>query len=94
VSSTFSQQKFATLLRAMLSFCIHWIMDADDSVNDWSSDDESERQLCNDSSLNIEPACGARLVQQSQRRPARKTLPFVPYADCVDITRFLSGKSA
>jgi hypothetical protein len=81
VSSTFSQQKFATLLRAMLSFCIHWIMDADDSVNDWSSDDESERQLCNDSSLNIEPACGARLVQQSQRRPARKTLPFVPYAD-------------
>jgi hypothetical protein len=62
---------------------IHWIIGADDSVNDWSSDDESERQLCNDSSLNIEPARGARLPQRSQRRPARKTLPFVPYADWV-----------
>jgi hypothetical protein len=56
-------------------------MDADDSVNDWSSDDESERQLCNDSSLNIEPARGGRLPQQSQRRPAWKTLSLVLYAD-------------
>jgi hypothetical protein len=55
-------------------------MDAEDSVNDGSSDDESE-QLCNDSTLNIEPPRGARLPQQSLRRPARKTLPFVPYED-------------
>jgi hypothetical protein len=65
----------------MLPFCIHQIMDADNSVNDWSSDDGSERQLCNDSSLNINPARGGRLLQQSQRRPAWKTLPFIPYAD-------------
>jgi hypothetical protein len=57
-------------------------MDAEDSVNDWSSDDESE-QLCNDSALNIEPPRGARLLQRSLRRPARKTLPFVPYEDWV-----------
>jgi hypothetical protein len=58
-------------------------MDADDSVDDWSSDNESERQLCNDSSRNIELARSGRLPQQSQRRPALKTLPFVPYADWV-----------
>jgi len=52
-------------------------------VNDWSSDDESESQLCNDSRLNINPARGGRLPQQSQRRPARKTVPFVPYAEWV-----------
>jgi hypothetical protein len=56
-------------------------MDTEDSLNEWSSDDESERQLCKDPSLNIEPAHGARVLQQTQRRPARKTLPFVPYAD-------------
>jgi hypothetical protein len=54
-------------------------MDTEDSVNDWSSDDES--QVCNNSSLNIDPARGSRLPQQSQRRPARKTLLFVPYID-------------
>jgi hypothetical protein len=58
-------------------------MGADDSMNEWSSDDESESQLGNDSSLNIGSTRGARLMPQSQRRPARKTLPFVPYADWV-----------
>jgi hypothetical protein len=58
-------------------------MDADDSVDDWPSDDESERQLCNDSRRNIELARSGRLPQQSQRRPTLKTLPFVPYADWV-----------
>ena len=56
-------------------------MDADDSVNDLSSDDESERQPQNNSSLNNEPAGSTGLVWQSQRRPAWKTLPFVLYAD-------------
>jgi hypothetical protein len=37
------------------------IMDAEDSVNDWSSDDES--QICNGSSLNIDPTRGSRLPQ-------------------------------
>ncbi len=55
-------------------------MDADDSVNEWSSDIESDRQPSDDSSLNIQPARGARLPQ-SQRRPANRTLSFVPYAD-------------
>jgi hypothetical protein len=54
-------------------------MDGEDSVNDWSSDDES--QVCNDSNIDVDPARGSRLLQQSQRRPARKTLSFVPYAD-------------
>ena len=58
-------------------------MDADDSVNGLSSDDESERQPRNNSSLNNGPAGGTGLVRQSQRRPARKTLPIVPYADWV-----------
>jgi len=58
-------------------------MDADDSVNDLSSDDESERQPRNNSSLNNEPAGSTGLVRQSQRRPAWKTLLFVPYADWV-----------
>jgi hypothetical protein len=31
----------------------------------------------------MEPACGARDLRRSQLRPARKTLPFVPYADWV-----------
>ncbi len=58
-------------------------MDADDSVNGLFSDDESEHQLFNDSSPHVEPARGTRLLQQSQRRPARKTLPFILYADWV-----------
>jgi len=58
-------------------------MDADDSVNGLSSNDESERQPRNNSSLNNGPAGGTGLVRQSQRRPARKTLPIVPYADWV-----------
>jgi hypothetical protein len=61
--------------------CIHWIMDTDDSVNEWSSDDESDRQPSNDSRHHIQPARGARLPQQSQRRPVNRTLSFVPYAD-------------
>ena len=43
-------------------------MDVDDSLNDSSSDDEIERQL---------------RPQRGQLRPARKTLPFMPYADWV-----------
>jgi hypothetical protein len=43
-------------------------MDADDSLNDSSSEDEIERQL---------------RPQRGQLRPARKTLPFMPYADWV-----------
>ena len=58
-------------------------MDADDSVNEWSSDNESEHQLSNDSSLNIQLARGARLLQQSQRRPAKRIMPFVPYEDWI-----------
>jgi hypothetical protein len=50
---------------------INWMMDADDSLNDSSSDYEIER------------ACGAQGPQRSQLRPACKTLPFVPYADWV-----------
>ncbi|KAK3934333.1 hypothetical protein QBC46DRAFT_83014 [Diplogelasinospora grovesii] len=45
-------------------------MDVDDSVNDWSSDDDAERQLVRSAPC-----------QRSQLRPARKTLPFVPYPD-------------
>jgi hypothetical protein len=56
-------------------------MDADDSANEWSSDNQSDRQLSDDSSLNIQPARGVRLPPQRQRRPAKKTLSFVPYAD-------------
>lgn len=41
-------------------------MDADDSVNDCSGDDESERQLCNDSSPYIEPARDARPEAEAQ----------------------------
>jgi hypothetical protein len=40
-------------------------MDTEDSLNEWPSDDESERQLCKDPSLNIEPAHGARVLQQT-----------------------------
>jgi hypothetical protein len=52
-------------------------MDADDPMTDWSSNDETERPDA--SSLPSQPARRVR----SQLRPARKTLPFVPYADWV-----------
>ena len=58
-------------------------MDADDSVNDWSSDNETEPQLCNVSRSNAQPARGFQPPQRSQLRPARKILPFVPYADWI-----------
>jgi hypothetical protein len=35
-------------------------MDADDSVNEWSSDDESDRQSNNDLSFDIQPVRGVR----------------------------------
>ncbi|KAK3934731.1 hypothetical protein QBC46DRAFT_399104 [Diplogelasinospora grovesii] len=53
-------------------------MTSDDSVNDWSSGDEAG--LPNDES---QPVRGTRPAQRGQLRPARKTLPFVPYADWV-----------
>ncbi len=56
-------------------------MDADDSVNEWSSDNQSDRQPSEDSSLSIQAARGTRLPPQSQRQPAKGTLSFVPYAD-------------
>jgi hypothetical protein len=56
-------------------------MDADDSVNEWSSDSQSDRELSDDSSPVIKPAGSAQLAPQSQRRPANRTLSFVPYAD-------------
>jgi hypothetical protein len=61
--------------------CIDRTMDADDSANEWSSDNQSNCQPSDDSSLDIQPARGALLPPQSQRRPANKTLSFVPYAD-------------
>ena len=41
--------------------CIDRTMDADDSVNEWSSDNQCDRQPSEDSSLSIPPARGARL---------------------------------
>lgn len=58
-------------------------MDSDNSGNDWSSGDEAERRLPNGASLESPPLRDTRPPQRSQLRPARKTLPFVPYADWV-----------
>jgi hypothetical protein len=49
-------------------------MDSDESVNEWSSEDESERQPSNVS-------VGAQRLLQSQRRPANRALSFIPYMD-------------
>jgi hypothetical protein len=57
------------------------MMDTDDSPNDSSSDNEIEPQPRDISSSHREPASGAPGLQQSRLRPARITLPFVPYAD-------------
>jgi len=54
-------------------------MNTDDSANDWSSGEESESQICDAISNNR----AARGCPPSQLRPARKTLPFVPFADWV-----------
>ena len=61
--------------------CIDWIMDADDSMDEWSSEDQCDRQLSNNSSLNTQSARDARLATQRQQRPANRTLSFVPYLD-------------
>lgn len=51
-------------------------MDADTSMSDWSSDHETSPQPGD-----RPPARGAGPTRRSQLRPARKTLPFVPYDD-------------
>ncbi|KAL6904180.1 hypothetical protein GGI43DRAFT_399809 [Trichoderma evansii] len=55
-------------------------MDIEEYVNNWSSDNEREPQLCNDSNLDTQLARHIR-TQRSQLRPAKNTLPFVPYAN-------------
>lgn len=55
-------------------------MDSDDSVNDWSSGNEPQRNVA---SAPSQPIRGAMPPQRSGLRPARKTLPFVPYEDWV-----------
>ncbi|KAK3353709.1 hypothetical protein B0T25DRAFT_581423 [Lasiosphaeria hispida] len=57
-------------------------MDSDASVNDWSSGDEPEHRLPNAANLESRPVRNAA-PQRGQLRPARKTLPFVPYTDWV-----------
>jgi hypothetical protein len=52
------------------------VINAEEYVNDWFSDDESEPQLCNDSNLDTQPAHHTRTPQRSQLRPAENTLPF------------------
>lgn len=49
-------------------------------VDDWSSDYDTERQLCHVSKADHQPIRGAPRPR-SQLRPARKILPFVPYPD-------------
>ena len=56
-------------------------MDADASVIAWSDDsddDDSDVEVCDEANRN---SGNTRPQQHSQRRPARVTLPFVPYAD-------------
>ena len=55
-------------------------MDADTAMSDWSSDQETSPQP-RKSSTDRQPARGAGPTRRSQLRPARKTLPFVPYDD-------------
>lgn len=50
-------------------------------MNDWSSDDDIDRQLCIVSSSHSQPSYGPGHSRQSQLQPIRKTLPFVPFAD-------------
>ncbi|KAK4097376.1 hypothetical protein N658DRAFT_291647 [Parathielavia hyrcaniae] len=58
-------------------------MDSDDSATDWSSGDEPQRKHRNVASSPSQPIRGARPPQRSGLRPARKTLPLVPYKDWV-----------
>lgn len=54
-----------------------------DSSNDWSSGDEPSLEHRNVVSPPSQPIRGARPPPQSGLRPARKSLPFVPYEDWV-----------
>lgn len=56
-------------------------MDAYISVNNWSSSDEADHHLGDVSSLGSQPVHDAGLALQSQPRPARTTLLFVPYEE-------------
>ena len=56
-------------------------MDTDIAMSDWSSDGETSLQPCKASSTDRQPTRGVGPTRRSQLRPARKTLPFVPYDD-------------
>ncbi|EHK19828.1 uncharacterized protein TRIVIDRAFT_68184 [Trichoderma virens Gv29-8] len=56
-------------------------MDADSSINDWSSDDASESQPCDFADSEDEHSQQLTLTRRSQLRPAGNGLAFVPYAD-------------
>ncbi|KAK4071308.1 hypothetical protein Purlil1_13462 [Purpureocillium lilacinum] len=50
-------------------------MHSQESVLEWSSDDGTQAES------ELQPACPTAAPGRSQLRPARNTLPFVPYAD-------------
>lgn len=64
----------------MSGFLYRLGMDLDESANDWLSGDKPQRQLHNAASSANQRVRGARLPQRRELRPARNTLPFVPYA--------------
>ncbi|KAH7114710.1 hypothetical protein B0J13DRAFT_533533 [Dactylonectria estremocensis] len=53
----------------------------DNSVNDWSSDDENNTQLRNESVSKIQPGRHVHAPRPSQLRLPENTLLFVPYDD-------------
>ncbi|KAK0761663.1 LOW QUALITY PROTEIN: hypothetical protein N5P37_005645 [Trichoderma harzianum] len=56
-------------------------IDADSSINGWSSDDASESQPCNFADSDDKHSQQPTLTRHSQLRPAGNGLAFVPFAD-------------